>query len=65
MKWFETSFGMTLKGGWAVNPQEEGTGVAETSATDVPVAAFTPNVLVHAVAGSAETETPYLMSMPG
>jgi len=32
---------------------------------DVPVAASTPNVLVHAVAGSVETETPYLMSMPG
>ena len=32
---------------------------------DVPVAASTPNVLVHAVAESVETETPYLMSMPG
>lgn len=29
MKWFEMSFGRTLEGGWAVNPQEEGTGVAE------------------------------------
>lgn len=49
---------MTLEGGWAVNPQEEGTSVAETSAMDVPVAAPTPNVLVHAVAGSVERETP-------
>jgi hypothetical protein len=31
----------------------------------VDVAASTPNVLVHAVAGSVETETPYLMSMLG
>jgi hypothetical protein len=38
VKWFETSFGRTLEGGWAVNPQEEGTGVAETSAMDVPLA---------------------------
>ena len=39
-------------------------GFAETSATHVPVAAATPYVLEHAVAGSAETETSYLISMP-
>jgi hypothetical protein len=42
VKWFEKSFGRTLEGGWAVNPQEEGTGVAETSATDVSVVSLVP-----------------------